>query len=148
MLRLMPFLPCLLWAGAAVAQQPAETLLAAERALSDASALRGLTDAIPAALAPQGALLWPGAPVVIGAAQARTLLSAQRVLDSVRLSWQPLAAELSADGSMGATWGVVAITRTGAPTRMGRYIAAWIREAGAWKLAAFVAQGVLPPAAG
>ncbi|HEX7023422.1 MAG TPA: hypothetical protein VF187_01280 [Gemmatimonadales bacterium] len=143
------FLSVVVLSGAAAslpAQSPSATdaLLAAERALSDASDRDGFPAAMARGLAADAAVLWPGAPVVQGPSQTGTLLSAQRILDSIRITWQPLAVELSADSAFGVTWGVAAVTRQGAPTRLARYIAAWRREQRVWKLAAFAGLGITP----
>jgi len=126
------------------AQTPAEALLAAERTASEASARVKFASAIVGALASDGTILWPGAPVVVGPAPVQHLLSAQRLLDSLRITWQPLGAEVSTDGSLGATWGVAVAARDGSAPQLGRYIAAWRMESGSWKLAAFVGLGIYP----
>lgn len=133
--------------GFLAAQRPADSLLAADRAVSEASGRAGLTAALTGGLASDGAVLWPAAPVIHGLEPVRRLLAAQRLLDTLRITWQPLHAEVSADASLGVTWGVAAAARDGAPARLGRYIAAWRREGGAWKLAAFVGLGIYPAAA-
>lgn len=125
---------------------PAEALIARERAVVEASGRDGFAAAIGAALAPDGALLWGGAPVVHGAGPVKALLAAQRPLDSLRLSWQPLGVEAAKDGSLGITWGLIAIGRDGTAPRFGRYIAAWRPDGGSWVLAALVAIGIYPPA--
>lgn len=129
------------------AQDATDSLVLAERAVSEASGRSGFATAITAALATDGTILWPAAPVIHGVEPVRKLLSAQRLLDSLRITWQPLGVELSSDGSLGVTWGVTAAARDGAPARLARYIAAWRKENGAWKLAAFVGLGLYPPAA-
>jgi hypothetical protein len=129
------------------AQDAADSLVLAERAVSDASGRGKFATAIAAALASDGAILWPGAPVIHGIEPVRRLLAAQRLLDSLRITWQPLGVELARDASLGATWGVAVAARDGAPARLGRYIAAWRRENGEWKLAAFVGLGIYPVAA-
>jgi hypothetical protein len=138
-----------LTAGRAVhaVQAPAgatDALLAAERVMSEASAHGTFVAAIAGALTENGAILWPGAPIVSGPDPVRRLLAAQRLLDSLRITWQPLGAMASADGTAGATWGVTAAARDGRAPELGRYIAAWQRESGAWKLAAFVPIGIFP----
>ena len=137
-----------LLAGPAPAQTPDPAALASqERAAVEASVRDGFASTLIASLARDGALLWPGAPVVVGAEQARRLLNAQRGLDSLRVTWQPLGLELAADGTLGVTWGVAAAARNGAAARIGRYIAAWRPEGAEWKLAAFVVIGVSPSTA-
>ena len=129
------------------AQTASDSLLTADRAVSDASGRSKFATAIVAALASDGAVLWPGAPVIHGVGPVRRLLSVQRLLDSLRITWQPLGIEMAADASLGVTWGVAAAARDGAPARLGRYIAAWRREGSDWKLAAFLGQGIYPLAA-
>ena len=134
----------------AAAGQPAtaaDSLAAAERAVVEASARDGFAPAITAALTPDGTILWPGAPVVSGPDLLRRLLSAQKSLDSVRITWQPLGTELASDGTLGVTWGVVVAVSSGGAARLGRYIAAWRREGAVWRLAAFVPLGLIPSAA-
>jgi len=137
----------LLDAGPLAAQDAEDSLLTAERAVSDASGRGKFATAVTAALASDGAVLWPGAPVIHGAASVGRLLSAQRLLDSLRITWQPLGVQLAADRSFGVTWGVAVAARDGGPSRIGRYIAAWQKEGGEWKLAAFVGLGIYPLAA-
>ncbi len=126
------------------AQPAVDSLLNAERAVSDASGRGTFATAIVDALARDGTVLWPNAPVIHGVEPVRRLLSAQRLLDSLRITWQPLGVEMAADGSLGVTWGVSAAGRDGAAPHIGRYIAAWRRESGNWKLAAFVGLNLHP----
>ena len=97
------------------AQDAADSLVTAERAVSDASGHGKFATAITAALASDGAILWPGAPVIHGVEPVRRLLSAQRLLDSLRITWQPLGVEMAADASLGVTWGVAAAAGTAPP---------------------------------
>jgi len=122
----------------------ASALVAADRGASEASGRTGFASALLAALSSDGILLWPGAPVVAGPARIRRLLESQRALDSTRITWQPLAVELSADSSVGVTWGVTALSRERESPRLVRYLAAWRREGATWKLAAFAAIGAYP----
>jgi hypothetical protein len=120
--------------------------LDAERALAERSAREGLGTALSAALAADGVLVWPGAPVAIGTNAGR-LLAGQPVLDSLRLLFQPLALERSADSALTASWGIaVAADRhvVSAP-RLGRYIALWIRRPGTWRLSALLLSGLVSP---
>lgn len=124
----------------AQAEGPADPLLAAERATSEASGRSGFAAAVAEAFHPDGVLLWPGAPVAAGAADVRRLLAAQASLDSLCLTWQPLGVELSGDATLGVTWGVaVAASRSGAPPpEISRYIAAWRRDGERWTFAALL----------
>jgi hypothetical protein len=129
---------------AAGQNQPSDpaSLAVQERAAAEASGRDGFAPALLAVLARDGAVLWPGAPVVVGTEQARRLLEAQRALDSIRITWQPLGLEVASDGSLGVTWGVAAAAREGGTLRIGRYIATWRPDGESWKLAAIVVVGL------
>jgi hypothetical protein len=93
-------------------------------------------------------LLWPGAPVVVGAEEAKRLMVAISPRDTTRLTWQPLGVELARDSTLGVTWGVAVITprlTPGAP-QMGRYTAAWRHGRGRWTISALLFTGVKPVA--
>jgi ketosteroid isomerase-like protein len=136
------------WQETALAQDASGTLLAAERALGQESDRRGLGRALLQVLGADAVILWPGAPVAPGP-DARRLLAAQPALDSLRLTWQPLGFELSGDSTLAITWGVAVLTSRSEPAapRVGRYIHAWQRDDGRWRLAAALLAGA-PPAAG
>ena len=55
--------------------------------------------ALAARLTLDGVLLWPGAPVASGPKDVGRLLGAQRVLDSVRVTWQPLGIDVESCSS-------------------------------------------------
>ncbi len=124
------------------------TLLAADAEASRASGSDGLAPALRGTLDGEGVVLWPGAPVMRGAAAA-ALIAAQATVDSLRISWQALAAVVSDDSTLGVTWGVLAgASRAGdAAPRFGRYIAAWQRGPRGWRLAALLLNGLAPAAA-
>jgi len=128
--------------------QEVASVLGAERALVEAADRDGIGAALRASFVPDAALLWPGAPVVVGADVER-LLGAQPVLDSLRVALQPLSAQVARDSSLGVTWGLaVGAFRTGgAAARTGRYCAVWRREDGQWRLAALLLSGLAPPQA-
>lgn len=124
-------------------------LLAADRAAAAHSEQEGAGSALLASLASDGALLWPGAPVLVEKPTTRRVLSAVR-LDSATFTWQPLGAELSADSTLGMTWGIsVHSSSAGADRapriRLGRYLAAWRRTTTRWELAAIAFTGPAAP---
>jgi ketosteroid isomerase-like protein len=130
--------------GSAQTQDQRTALLAAERAGAEMSRDSGLTRAVLQTIRPDAVLLWPGAPVLIGQDQIRKHFDRARIRDSVQVSWQPLAAEISRDSSVGVTWGVAAAAAAqgaGAP-QLGRYIASWRREGTHWKIAALAFMGM------
>jgi hypothetical protein len=130
------------------AQVPGATPRDAERAVAEQSGAVGAGKAVTAALHPRVVLVWPGAPVAVGA-EATRLLAGLPALDSVSLALQPLALELAADSSLAASWGLAIATRravAGAP-RVGRYIGMWTRDAGSWRLTALLLSGIIAPSA-
>ncbi|HEY3012531.1 MAG TPA: nuclear transport factor 2 family protein [Gemmatimonadales bacterium] len=128
------------------AQDPTTSLLGADRATSQLSSDSGFSKAVLAALHPTGVLLWPGAPVIAGAADVSRFFGSLANQDSLRLTWQPLGIDLARDSSFGVTWGVAVATArltTGTP-QVGRYISAWRREPGRWTIAALLVVGITP----
>ena len=141
-------LSLLLVAPRLVAQGVGAKLLAADRAASDLSSDSGLVAALGKSLDRDGVLLWPGAPVVVGAEEGKRLMVAISARDTMRLTWQPLGVELARDSTLGVTWGVAVITprlTAGAP-HIGRYTAAWRRGPGRWTISALLFTGVKPVA--
>jgi hypothetical protein len=131
-----------------LAQGAEAELLAFDRAASARSSDSGFVAALAKSLDRTGVLLWPGAPVVIGPVEATRLMRTISTEDTVRLTWQPLGVELSRDSTLGVTWGVAVMTprlKPGAP-HLGRYTAAWRRNAGQWSISALLFTGVKPVA--
>ena len=126
------------------------SLLAADRAAAERSLRDGAAPALMAVLAADGAILWPGAPVLAGTDGARRLHSMIR-LDSAALTWEPLGAELSADSTLGMTWGVSMRVPLGRASGRfpvgGRYLAGWRRGPARWELVAVAFTGGAAPAA-
>jgi hypothetical protein len=122
-------------------QDQRTALLTAERNSAAMSRDSGLSRALLRTMRREGVLLWPGAPVLVGEAQLRKLFELPKIKDSAQLTWQPLAAEISKDSSLGVTWGVAAASVRGAP-QLGRYIMTWRRDGSQWKLSALALSGV------
>jgi hypothetical protein len=141
-------LSLLLLAPRLEAQGVGAELLAADRAASDLSSDSGLVAALGKSLDRDGVLLWPGAPVVVGAEEGKRLMVAISARDTMRLTWQPLGVELARDSTLGVTWGVAVITPRLAPgtPHIGRYTAAWQREARRWSISALLFTDVKPVA--
>lgn len=135
----MTSLLLLLAAPPLAAQSQRAILVRSDRALADSSWNHGLRQAIGAGAVEGVVLLWPDAPVV----QGKKSVGLVRALDSVRVTWQPIGAELASDSTLGVSWGVsIAEARSAAAPVVGRYIATWRREAAgdswAWRLAALM----------
>jgi ketosteroid isomerase-like protein len=141
--RLVPLVALALVAPALQAQtDPHASLLAAARAAAEATSGCGLACGLGGAFAPDGYYLHNGAPIISGGDAARGFLLTQKVLAGIRVQWQALHAEVSADGRFGVTWGVTTIGIRGAPVRFGRYVSAWRRDDSGWRLVAHLQAGL------
>jgi ketosteroid isomerase-like protein len=125
-----------------------EALLSADRQLSEALFAHGPNAPLPAALGEDGVLLWPSAGVVRGAPAATKFFAGQPLFEDAHVSWQPLHVEVSADSTLAILYGVTTLDRSAAPPfpaihRIGRYVAAWKRVQGTWRLAAIALVSLL-----
>lgn len=130
-------------AGSLAAQTSRETLRQAERGLSGTFQGAGFADALVGSMSPDAVLLIEGAPILRGdsAVQAiRTLPSAA----GSRLTWMPYRVVIASDQTVGVTFGAVLLEPKAGAATTGRYIALWRRDAGSWKLAAYVQNGAWP----
>jgi ketosteroid isomerase-like protein len=96
---------------------------------------------LPAALGEDGILLWPQAGVIRGGPAAAKFFAGQPLFEDTHISWQPLHIEVAADTTLAILYGVTTIDRIANPPypkihRIGRYLAAWTRVNGSWRLAA------------
>jgi hypothetical protein len=128
------------------AQDARTALLDADRRAAQLSSDSGYPASLREVLHPTGILLWPGAPVVIGADHLERFLQLSPNGDSPRLTWQPLGLELARDSTLGVTWGVAVSTTPIAsdPPRLGRYISAWRRDRERWTIAVLLVMGIEP----
>jgi hypothetical protein len=109
-----------------------DSLRQADQALSAAAFERGLAAALTPALAGNAVLLLEDAP----------LLGPPARLPAARLSWHPFRVFVSADGSMGVTFGASVVPRPAGPPAAGRYITVWRRVGDAWRVAAHLHNGL------
>lgn len=143
------------FARSLVAQTPAppptaktlrESLFKADRQLSAVALKSGMRAAFANVLADDARFLYDRAPVVAGKSNIVGMLSSQPLLDSMRVQWFPLVVTTSADGTLGATWGVTTILSAPNDTttpRFGKYISMWRRTSdGNWQLVAHVDVGL------
>ena len=114
-----------------------DTLLAADRSLSDRTASAGLTRGFVPALTDDALYLYPGVPLLRGSSAIRAFLSSSDTL--LKPTWTPAFADVSADGRFGYSYGW---------TRMegarGKYLACWKKVASGWRLAAFAQTRPIP----
>lgn len=123
-------------------------LLAADRAHAAATA-QGLLAGMPTAWADDVVLLWPTLPVAEGKAQALATLQGLSNAAARTMTWYPVRADASGDGTQGYTYGYGSRTAPGAAgpvTTYVQYIAYWRRDAGgAWRVRAWSFAGAVPP---
>ncbi|HET7457191.1 MAG TPA: DUF4440 domain-containing protein [Gemmatimonadaceae bacterium] len=123
-------------------------LLAADRAHAAASAV-SLVNGFPAALADDAVLLYPNRPIVRGRAAAAALLASFPGAADRTMTWRPVVADVSADGTRGYTIGYG--ERGGAPVGSVeashvKYLAFWKKgDDGDWRVAAWVLSGRAKP---
>jgi ketosteroid isomerase-like protein len=116
------------------------TLLSADSALSLAAS-RSLHDALAAGAADSIVMLMPALPIIVGRANVLDAIDSLNAVTNRTMSWRPIRAELSADGTRGYSYGYgrrVASTDTLTSVAPIQYLSFWRRDAGAWKLAAWM----------
>ena len=116
-------------------------LLAADRAHGVGTAA-DLRQGFVASLAEDAVLLWPTRPIVRGREPAAAELASLPRVEGSTMRWAPVFADVSADGTVGYSWGY---GERGTPTDSGlavtpfAYLAAWQRDAaGTWRVAAWM----------
>ncbi|HWJ24029.1 MAG TPA: DUF4440 domain-containing protein [Gemmatimonadaceae bacterium] len=124
------------------------TLLAADRAHAAASAV-SLVAGFPAALADDAVFLYPGRPIAHGRDAAAALLASLPEPAGRTMTWRPVLAGVSADGTHGYTVGYG--ERRGMTESSGspwiKYISYWKKsDAGRWQVAAWALSGGEPGA--
>jgi ketosteroid isomerase-like protein len=125
----------------AAATAARSALLRADATLSASNDSLG-AEGFAGGLADDAVYLYPGAPVMQGRGTVRAFLAAQPATAPRVLRWQPLHAQLSADGAAGYTFGVTMVSMParnggGQVVRFGQYLTFW-RAAGDghWRVAA------------
>ncbi|MEO8879934.1 MAG: hypothetical protein ABI446_06010 [Gemmatimonadaceae bacterium] len=116
------------------------TLLAADSALSLAAS-HSLHDAIAAGAATDIVMLMPALSRVGTRDSVLSSLDSLNAITTRTLSWHPIRAELSADGTRGYTYGYgrrVAHSDTLTSVAPIQYLSYWRKEADGWKLAAWL----------
>ncbi len=117
-----------------------QTLLSADSALS-LIASRSLHDAIANGAASDVMMLMPSLPRIGTRDSVLDAIDSLNAVTNRTLSWRPIRAEVSADGSRGYTYGYgrrVARSDTLTSVVPIQYLAFWRREGDQWKLAAWL----------
>jgi ketosteroid isomerase-like protein len=98
---------------------------------------RTTADAVAGALAHDAVFLAPRHGYVHGRDAIRSYLDTDSLFRGTTITWQPIAAEVSSDGTHGYTFGYSEVTRAKNPSTPGKYLAYWRRDAsGEWRIAA------------
>lgn len=130
----------LLGAPAAHAQTPqqnADTLLAADRAFA-AAAVHAATPADAVAAMFDADVVLPGGPTLtVGRDAVLAQLRAAPAWQSGAVSWRPVRAGISADGTQGFTYGFLTVTAGDPVRRERKYLAYWVRRPEGWRVAAW-----------
>lgn len=140
MIRFLAALILLAAAPAARAQTPqanVDALLAADRAFA-AAAAQAATPADAVAAMFDADVVMPGGPALtVGRDAVLAQLRAAPAWQSGNVSWRPVRAGISADGTQGFTYGFLTVT-AGEPARRERkYLAYWVRRPEGWRVAAW-----------
>jgi len=124
------------------------TLLSADSALSTA-ANSSLHNALAAGAADSIVMLMPALPRVVGRAEVLAAIDSLNAVTNRTMSWHPIRAELSADGTRGYTYGYgrrVALTDTLTSVAPIQYLSFWQRDTTGWKLEAWMVSAGGPDA--
>jgi ketosteroid isomerase-like protein len=125
---------------ASPARSAREQLLAADRSF-DSSVARSGVEAWVGFFADSGGQVPSDGPLILGHAAIRGAMTPAFADSTRKLRWEPVSAEVSADGSLGYTignWRQVRLEK-GTETELsrGRYLTVWRRQAdGSWKVEA------------
>jgi ketosteroid isomerase-like protein len=117
----------------AAAKTPEEkAVVEADLAFAADAKKRGVEEAFADAAHPEAKMFPPRQPVAIGQAAVRKLFAGDKSL------WEWAPVEVKAQGDLGATWGIAAISGTGEDGKpfviTTRYVSVWRKDAkGQWK---------------
>lgn len=113
-----------------------DELLAADRRLGAAQPDVMLPDKLLAAFS-ANVHFFAGGQHVHGKDAARALLATNPANPTSTIEWSAIAGDVSADGTNGYTYGLTDQRRADGGVIAGKYLAYWVRENGAWRMAAF-----------
>lgn len=99
-----------------------------------ADATAGNLEAVVGLYARDGSLVWPDQPVVKGLAGIRSNWKAFLKTPGLRLRFVSREIRFAASGDLATDFGEVILGATGQKTMKAKYLVAWIKVAGAWKV--------------
>ena len=120
-----------------------ESLLAADRGFSVAASMTDVVSGLTPMFAKKVIMPVPGpAPKFAeGVDQVVDVLKANPANAGAKLEWTPIRGGVSADGQHGFTFGYMTSHRADGTDAPAKYLSYWIREDGAWKVAAYKRSG-------
>lgn len=149
------FLASLLAVSSATAQQTAvDELLAADRAYAAASAKTDVISGLTAMFSPKVIMPTPAREFASGIEKVTEALRANPANAQSKIEWTPIRGGISADGQHGFTFGYMTLHNPDGSDSPLKYLSYWIRENGAWKVAAYkrnrrppgdVSMALMPP---
>jgi hypothetical protein len=128
-------------ATTATPQSAVDSLLAADRAYAGASASQPAATGIGALFAEKTFVMLPRGQVANDAKSARAALAADANLAGAKATWTPVWAGISADATQGFTLGYLTLRYEDGREVPQKYLAYWVREHDAWKVAAYKRRG-------
>ena len=139
----------LLPAAAAAQQKEVDDLLAADRAYAVASAKTEIVAGLTPMFSRRVVMPVPATPttrakIAEGIDQVVEALKSNKANEGAKLEWAPIRGGISADGQHGFTFGYMTIHRADGSDVPAKYLSYWIKEGGAWKVAAYKRAGRPP----
>jgi ketosteroid isomerase-like protein len=130
-----------------------ESLLAADRAWSEAAAAGKNADSIVGFWTDDARVAMAGQPLTQGKAAIRQMVDATMAVPGFHISWTPESAVVAASGDLGYTFGTNTVTAPDATGKLttvaGRYITVWRKGAdGRWRCVMDYSNSGPPPASG
>lgn len=127
-----------------------DELLRADLTRADSVAKLGFAVGLSQRFTTDVIYLRDGLPILRGRNAARAIFAADSLGAGAAVRWQPVRAEVSADGHSGYSYGYAIYGRAANATptlHLDRYIAFWRRDTLGWKIAAYAeTYGAPPPA--
>jgi ketosteroid isomerase-like protein len=124
--------------SSATAQRSAvDSLLAADRAYSAASAKTDVVSGLTAMFSPKVIMPTPARQFASGIDKVSEALRANPANAQSKIEWTPIRGGISADGQHGFTFGYMTLYNPDGTESPLKYLAYWVKENGAWKVAAY-----------
>lgn len=99
-----------------------------------ADATAGHLDRVVGLYAKDGSLVWPDQPVVQGLAGIRSNWRAMLKTPGLKLRFVSREIRVAASGDLATDFGEVILGATGQPTMKAKYLVAWTKVSGTWKV--------------